>query len=76
MMTLLHSRIRNIEIVYKGRNMIIFYPSHPLFDLLSDKTTESILFKVNRDSQREKILGLMEQREILFFELETNYKLN
>jgi inositol 1,4,5-triphosphate receptor type 1/inositol 1,4,5-triphosphate receptor type 3 len=75
-MELLHSRIRNIEIVYQGKTMVVFYPSHPLFEFLSAHTTELILFKVNRVSQREKILGLLEQREILFYELEYNYALN
>lgn len=49
-MELLGSRIRNIEIVYEGKNMVVFYPSHPLFDFLSAHTTEHLMFTVKRES--------------------------
>ena len=56
--------------------MVLFFAFHPVYRFLSTHTQEKILFKVNRDSQREKILGLLDQRNIIFYELEHNYKLN
>lgn len=60
--SLLNERIRNIEIVYQSKKMVIFYPSHPLFDFLSANTKEQLLFTVNRETQREKILGLLDRK--------------
>ena len=34
------------------------------------------MFNIKRDTQREKILGLLEQKELIFNEIEHNYKLN
>jgi inositol 1,4,5-triphosphate receptor type 1/inositol 1,4,5-triphosphate receptor type 3 len=60
MLELLLSKIRKIEIVYEKNTMTIFYPSHPLFEFLSDHTKEQLLFNISRGTQREKILGLLE----------------
>ena len=34
------------------------------------------MFKINRETQREKILGLLEVKKMIFDEIEHNYKLN
>lgn len=83
---ILQRKIRNIEIVYQEKHQIIFFPSHPyfviiimiirLFDFLSDQTKDKIMFNINRETQREKILGLLEVKKMIFHEIEHNYKLN
>lgn len=35
---------------------MIFFPSHPVYEYLSDQTKDKIMFTINRETQREKIL--------------------
>ncbi|CAD8133692.1 unnamed protein product [Paramecium octaurelia] len=68
--------IHHIEIVYEGKSMTVFFPYHPLFNLLSESSKQDLLFLINRETQRDKLLGLLSATNILFYELEHNYKLN
>lgn len=56
--------------------MTIFFPFHPFFNLLSEQTKNELLYTVKRETQREKLLGMLEKTPILFYELDHNYKLN
>ncbi|CAD8049274.1 unnamed protein product [Paramecium sonneborni] len=68
--------IHHIEIVYEGKSMTVFFPYHQLFNLLSEQSKQDLLFQINRETQRDKLLGLLSATNILFYELEHNYKLN
>ncbi|KAM3147677.1 hypothetical protein pb186bvf_000005 [Paramecium bursaria] len=72
----LSSLIRNIEIVYSKKSMTIFFPYHPIFKLLSLQTQDELMFTVNRETQRDKLLGMLEQTDSIFYELEHNFMLN
>lgn len=75
-MDLLQTKILKIEIIYQNKPQIIFFPSHPLFGFLSDQTRDMIMYRVNRDTWREKILGLLEYKSNIHNELEYNYRLS
>lgn len=47
-----------------------------LFDYISDQTKDKLMYTVSRETQREKILGLLEAKQPIFHEIEYNYKLN
>lgn len=72
----MQTKIRNIEIVYQEKPQLIFFPSHPLFEFLSDQTKDKIMFTIDRETQREKIIGLLDIQKSIFNEIEYNHKLN
>jgi inositol 1,4,5-triphosphate receptor type 1/inositol 1,4,5-triphosphate receptor type 3 len=46
----MQTKIRHIEIVYQENKQLIFFPSHPLFDFLSEQTKDKIMFSINRET--------------------------
>lgn len=66
----------NIEIFYIDKCQQVFFPAHPLFEYLSDQSKDKLMYTVNRETQREKILGLLAAKQPIFHEIEYNYKLN
>ncbi|CAD8078308.1 unnamed protein product [Paramecium sonneborni] len=75
-MKFLETKILRIEIIYENKPQTILYPSRPLFTFLSDETRDIIMYNVNRDTQRDKINGLLEYRNQIYRELQYNYELS
>ena len=49
-MPILEGRVRNIEIIYFDRCQKIFFPSHPLFNFLSDESKDKLMYSINRET--------------------------
>ncbi|CAD8077595.1 unnamed protein product [Paramecium sonneborni] len=75
-MKFLETKILKIEIIYDNKPQTILFPSHPLFTFLSGETRDMIMYNVNRDTQRDKINGLLEYRNQIYQELQYNYELS
>ncbi|CAK78094.1 unnamed protein product (macronuclear) [Paramecium tetraurelia] len=75
-MKFLETKILRIEIIYENKPQTILYPSRPLFTFLSDETRDIIMYNVNRETQRDKINGLLEYRNQIYRELQYNYELS
>jgi hypothetical protein len=41
----LESRIRSIEVNFHGNIMVVYFPSHPLFDYIPSRTKDWILYQ-------------------------------
>ena len=55
---------------------MVFFPAHPVFNYLSGKTRDKIMLNVSRDTQREKLIGLLSNMQTITSEIEYNYTLN
>ncbi|CAD8065958.1 unnamed protein product [Paramecium primaurelia] len=75
-MKFLETKILRIEIIYENKPQTILFPSRPLFTFLSDETRDIIMYNVNRETQRDKINGLLEYRKQIYRELQYNYELS
>ena len=74
--TELGKHIRSIEIVYQGSTQLVLFPFFPVFNFYSGESKDKLMDNVNRDTQREKILGLLEESENIFAELEFYFYLS
>ena len=68
--------LSNIEIFYEGSYQTLYFPSHPVFKKLSAETRDKIMFEIPRETQREKLVNLLQQQETISNEIEYNFKLS
>jgi inositol 1,4,5-triphosphate receptor type 1/inositol 1,4,5-triphosphate receptor type 3 len=48
--TFCQQSLKKIEIFYENDYQMVFYPSHPVFNFLSDETRDKIMFNIPRDT--------------------------
>ncbi|KAM3129578.1 hypothetical protein pb186bvf_018329 [Paramecium bursaria] len=73
---LLRKSILKIEIIYQGKRQMVLFSNHPIFNQLSVQTKDKIMYAIKRDTQREKITGLLSFIPTIFNELEYNLQLS
>ncbi|CAD8193240.1 unnamed protein product [Paramecium pentaurelia] len=73
--TMCLNNLRKIEIFYENEYQMVFFPAHPVFQFLSDETRDKIMFKIPRDTQRKKLISLLEEMEMIFSEISYNFSL-
>ena len=78
-MTLFDTLIRSIEISsYNGKEtslQYVYFPNHPIFSKLSSDTRDDIMFRVKRDTQRDKLTTLLKLKEEVYKEVDLNFEL-
>lgn len=62
-----------IEINCKSGMQYVYFPYNPVFKFLAKDTKNRIMFEVNRDTQRDKLVGILGYRDEIFKEVEWNY---
>lgn len=66
----LNSRIETINVDYKGHPMTVYFPSHPLFDLLKRKTKDFLLDgSANYNTRKDKITHFLLSREVVYHDI-------
>lgn len=54
----LEAKLLQIEICNKGKNQILYFPNHPIFDSLSGQLRDEVMYEVVRFTRRDKIVSL------------------
>ena len=71
--------ILSIEISCNNGNekgfQFIYFPHHPIFKQLADDTCDSIMMRVKRETQRDKLITLLSYQEEVYEEINLNYSL-
>ena len=53
----------------------VYFPNHPIFNQLSDDTRNDIMFRVKRETQRDKLITLLKLRDEVYEEVDLNFRL-
>lgn len=76
MVALLRSNLLCIEILYQDKPQLVYFPHHPVYGYLSDITKDKIMFEINRETQRDKLIGLIKTSQEITSEINYNYDLD
>ncbi len=68
-MRIVSQHICGIEIVINESKQKVYFPLHPVFEYLSDSTRDKIMTEVKRETQREKLVGILTRKNEVFLEI-------
>ncbi len=67
----LEHRIQSININFQHQNLTVYFPSHPLFDLLTDRTKKFFMDKsFALKSRNEKLRDFIVSRHVIYQDIE------
>ena len=66
----------SVEIMFNGQLIKVYFPRYPATRFLSPSSKAHLMNEVKRDSQNEKVLGLLSSTEYLFDEMDHLSKLS
>lgn len=75
MLELLESRIRSIEVDLYGKTLTVYFPYNPLFDFLSNRTKDEIIYR-RFESRTEKLRDMLNSRTIIYEEIKYEYEVH
>lgn len=67
------SLLLQIEVTCSSGKQYVYFPYNPVFKILAKDTKKRIMAEVNRDTQRDKLTGLINYKDEIFGEIEWNY---
>lgn len=75
MLAYLNMKLGMIEVVHGKQQLSVYFSLLPLYDFVSKLAKDKLMKEVSRNTQREKLVDLLERKERFFDEMKHNFHL-